>query len=170
MRAAAAAASEASQALDGLRASMPAAGRKRPRSSRPDGAGSVCKGGRALKACAETGEAADFHDLRKRVKYHWMHVRLVESAWPGPMRLRRREARQIGDLVGDEHNLSLLAALIREEPGCGRQRSRRELLMRLLADRQAALRAEALRRAGALFRDEPKRDAGRLALLWRQAS
>lgn len=169
MRAAAAACDGALQALDDLaidargkrgRAAVVAAGWRR-----------ICKQGRrALKACAETGEAADFHDLRKRVKYHWMHVRLVEPAWPSLMRLRRREARQIGDLVGDEHNLSLLAALIREEPEAIGTEADRDLLMRLLADRQAELRAEALGRAGALFRDRPRREAARLAVLWRQAS
>ena len=169
MRAAASGCEDALQALDGLavdagsskeRAGVVAAGWRR-----------VCVQGRAaLEACAGTGDSAAFHDLRKRVKYHWMHVRLVEPAWPELMRLRRREAKQIGDIVGNEHNLSVLAAVVGEAPGSIGTDADRELLMRLLADRQAALRAEALERAGALFRDKPKRDARRLECLWRQAS
>lgn len=160
---------EALQALEGLaldcgskkeKAAVVAAGWRR-----------ICaQGRRALKAATETGEDAAFHDLRKRVKYHWMHVRLLEAAWPAAMRLRRREAKQVGDLVGDEHNLSLLAAVIAEEPETAGTEADVALLMRLVSDRRSQLRAESIRRAGGLFRDPPKREEKRIALLWRQAS
>ena len=169
MRAAAADCEGALRALDGF--AIDAGGRKEKAAIVAAGWCRICaQGRRALKACAETGDAAAFHDLRKRVKYHWMHLRLVALAWPGPMRLGRREARAIGDVVGNEHNLSLLAAIVREDAGAVGTAADCELLMRLLGDRQAALRAEALRRAGILFLDKPGRDARRLGLLWRQAS
>jgi CHAD domain-containing protein len=44
----------------------------------------------------ESGAAADWHDLRKRVKYHWMHVKLLRPLWPGQMRLRATAAKRRG--------------------------------------------------------------------------
>lgn len=169
MQAAARICDEAGEALADL--TLEADGRKAKAAVVAAGWRRVCaQGRRSLKAAAETGDAIAFHDLRKRVKYHWMHVRLVDAAWPAMMRLRRREARQIGDLVGDEHDLSLLAELISKEPETIGSETDRDLLVRLLTDRRAALRDEAVRRARRLLRDKPDREAGRLARLWRQAS
>ncbi len=169
MAEAAQALNRALQALSGL--SLEFGGRKGEAAVLAEGWRKICAQGlKAAEACMSRAEEADFHDLRKRVKYHWMHARLVDAAWPALMRLRRREARQIGDLVGDEHNLSLLSELILHEPEAVGSEADRDLLMRLVGDRRAALRAEATRRAGALFRDTPRREAKRLQVLWRKAS
>ena len=169
MRAAAGGCGEALRALDGL--DLEAAGSRGRADAVAAGWRKVCKQGRrALHAAADAGDDAAFHDLRKRVKYHWMHVRLVEPAWPALMRLRRKEAAAIGDLIGDERNLSLLAALVEGEPEAIGSGADRDLLLRLVTDRRAALRDEAMGRAGRLFRDAPKQEAKRLARLWRQAA
>ena len=141
------------------------------RSSLPDGAGSACKGGRALKAAARPATRPPSTICASASSITGCMSASSSRAWPEPMRLRRREAKQIGDVVGDEHNLSLLAAAGRRRARGGRRpRPTRVADASRSADRQAALRAEALRRAGALFRDKPKREPERLALLWRQAS
>lgn len=124
---------------------------------------------RAIAACETRGGAADFHDLRKRVKYHGMHARLLDDAWPSAMKLRRREAKALGDLLGDEHNLSLLAGLMGSEPDAVGRPAEREIVERLIADRRAELRAAGLARARVLFRETARCSAGRTALLWRMA-
>lgn len=131
----------------------------------------ICRqAGRAIEASATNAAAADFHDLRKRVKYHWMHARLARDAWPSAMKLRAREAEQLGDLLGDEHNLALLSDLAEAEPAVVGSQAEREILGRLVADRRAELRAEGLLRARRLFGEPAGESARRLALLWRSAS
>ncbi|WP_181408117.1 CHAD domain-containing protein [Pararhizobium mangrovi] len=121
----------------------------------------------ALDAAETRGSGDDFHDLRKRAKYHWMHVRLLEDAWPAAMHLRRREAKALADDAGDEHNLTVLTELMAEEPETIGGSGERELLHRLVGDHQAELRAIVLRRAHRLFREPAKRDAARLETMWR---
>jgi len=70
----------------------------------------------ALFRARETGDPADWHDLRKRVKYHWMHMKLLRPAWPGVMKARAEVADLAGDALGDDHDLAVLEELIRAEP------------------------------------------------------
>lgn len=121
----------------------------------------------AIAACEAKGEAADFHGLRKRMKYHWMHVRLLEDLWPSSMKLRRREAKQLEAMLGDEHNLSVLAALMESEPDAVGSAAEREIVGRLVADWRAELRADALAGAKIMFQEKPKASARRISALWR---
>jgi hypothetical protein len=86
------------------------------------------------------------------------------------MKLRRREAKALADLLGDEHNLSLLAGLMGGEPDAVGSPAEREIVGRLIADRRAELRADGLARARLLFREPARYSAGRTALLWRKAA
>jgi CHAD domain-containing protein len=49
-----------------------------------------------------------FHEWRKRVKYHWYHLRLLREIWPEQMKGRAAEAKRLADLLGDDHDLSVL--------------------------------------------------------------
>jgi CHAD domain-containing protein len=96
--------------------------------SLPDGKGKAIKViargaaknyGRAVEALArarETGDPVDWHDLRKRIKYHWMHMLLLRPAWPGVMAGRADIADHAGDALGDDHDLAMLEVLIAAEP------------------------------------------------------
>ncbi|MGN6548551.1 MAG: CHAD domain-containing protein [Pararhizobium sp.] len=129
----------------------------------------ICRQARdAIAACEAAGEPADFHDLRKRVKFHWMHVRLLEDLWPSSMKLRRTEAKRLEAMLGDEHNLSVLAALMENEPDAVGSGAEREIVARLLADWRAELRAQALAGAKTMFREKPKASGRRISLLWRR--
>lgn len=124
----------------------------------------------ARSACRDSATAADFHELRKRVKYHWLHIRLLQDLWPSSMRLRRNEAKALSDLIGDEHDLSVLIDLLQSESRLAGPRAERELLQRLITDRQAALRTEAVDRTGVLFREPRTLSRDRIALMWKDAS
>jgi hypothetical protein len=40
--------------------------------------------------------------LRKRVKYHRMHMQLMSPAWPGDMAMRAEVADLAGEALGDD--------------------------------------------------------------------
>ena len=49
------------------------------------------------------------HEWRKRVTDLWYHASLLEAAWPKPMKALGREAHALSDLLGDDHDLGVLA-------------------------------------------------------------
>lgn len=52
------------------------------------------------------------HDWRKRVKDYWYHQRLTTPAWPGVLGAQAEEAHQLSELLGDDHDLAVLADLL----------------------------------------------------------
>ncbi|MFZ2103013.1 MAG: CHAD domain-containing protein, partial [Oricola sp.] len=70
----------------------------------------------ALATARASGDPADWHDLRKRIKYHWMHVLLLRPAWPGEMAIRAEIADRAGEALGDDHDLAHLDEMIAAEP------------------------------------------------------
>jgi CHAD domain-containing protein len=49
-----------------------------------------------------------FHDWRKRVKDLWYHTLLLGPVWPDVMRQFGKEAHQLSDDLGDDHDLAVL--------------------------------------------------------------
>jgi CHAD domain-containing protein len=66
-------------------------------------------------AC-ETGKTQDYHALRKWMKYHWMHMRLLRDVWPGEMALRADAAKAVADALGRDHDAALLGDMATRLP------------------------------------------------------
>lgn len=58
----------------------------------------------------------DFHDWRKRVKYHWYHTRLLSRAWPAEMMVHAEAAKALGELLGEYHDMTVLSHMIAIQP------------------------------------------------------
>ncbi|WP_192036396.1 CHAD domain-containing protein [Halomonas sp. YLGW01] len=101
-----------------------------------------------------SGDDRLFHEWRKQVKYHWYHVRLLESLWPVAMRARARSLEALGDRLGEDHDLTVLRAELPRLEGVGAE-ALAELEWRA-ARRQIALRDEARRLGGLLHAESPK--------------
>jgi CHAD domain-containing protein len=61
-----------------------------------------------------TGE--HLHEWRKRVKDLWYQEKLVSEAWPGVLEAQAEEAKALSKLLGDDHDLAVLAELLDAEP------------------------------------------------------
>jgi CHAD domain-containing protein len=105
--------------------------------------------GRARKA--ETSAA--LHEWRKRVK----DLRYVAEA----LKLRddvAQRADRLGETIGAEHDMALLAESLREHRGCLKgERGTRRALKQLIRRRRARLRRRALRLGEELYGRKPKR-------------
>ena len=75
-----------------------------------DGATRAYRLGRDALAEAEREPDDDerLHDLRKRVKDLWYHLRLFSDAWPGVMEAQTDEADTLAEHLGDDHDLAVL--------------------------------------------------------------
>ena len=123
------------------------------------------KAQRALKVAGKRGRAEDFHELRKAVKAHWLHVQLLRRFWPPPVARRRKALEALGDRLGDLNDVFVLQALVASEPGKLGPEEQLPLLLKLLERREKSLRRHCLRKADDLFGDAPK--AGRIARRYR---
>lgn len=126
------------------------------------------RGARAMAAARKDPEGEAVHSWRKRVKDHWYHARLLTPIWPRMMGPHADVAGDLGEMLGDARDLSLLALALdplAEEGLVGAgplaARARRE-------ERDLMVRADAL---GRLFHAEtPAALARRWAAWWQAAA
>ncbi len=118
---------------------------------------------RAMASAADDGTSRDFHEWRKRVKYHRYHLRLLTPIWPKVTKARYKETKRLSDLLGDDHDLAVLRATLEEEAGGAADE--RAALIALSRRRSAELRAQAWSLGRRLFVEEQERYAARMRAL-----
>jgi CHAD domain-containing protein len=104
------------------------------------------------------------HEWRKRVKDLWYHLRLLREIWPQALEAQSDLAHELSDLLGDHHDLTVLADEIRA-------RGDRDppVLLALCERRQQELLDRALPLGERLYAEQPKQFAARLEAYWRAA-
>lgn len=68
------------------------------------------KRGRDAFRGAAGGSPEEFHEWRKRAKYHWYHTQLVAPLARKSLKPRIRDAERLSDLLGDAHDLAVYEA------------------------------------------------------------
>lgn len=106
---------EASSRIEGIRG--PVAAWKIPDSfgSMKDGIAKTYKRGRKRHAkVLQAPQDANFHELRKRVKYLWYEVRLLRNSAPSILRPLAKRLHDVSNALGDAHDLAILQGQMRE--------------------------------------------------------
>lgn len=130
---------------------------------------------RARKGMASARRAKDaesFHEWRKHVKHHRQHLRVLRPVWPAMLKPLAREAAQLAEALGDEHDLSVLALVLRDQKAETEGEAVRAALT-LIAARRQMLQADAMALGRRLFADKPQVAGHRMeawALAWRAES
>lgn len=70
------------------------------------------RGAKALEVVQRQPSIDAFHELRKEVKHLWYHTRLLGPVWPGLLQAYSEQLGQLGELLGDDHDLGVLAEQI----------------------------------------------------------
>ena len=115
------------------------------------------RGRAALAAALDEPTDERLHDLRKRVKDLWYHARLLEDAFPRVLKAQGKAAHRLSDLLGDDHDLAVLAERVR-----GGTFVDDDTILELIARRRAELRDDAVRLARRLYAEPPKAYCQRL--------
>ncbi len=121
----------------------------------------------AMQAAYEDPTSENFHEWRKRAKYHWYHMRLLANVWPGPVKERRDEADQLSTYLGDDHDLAILRETLTENPEHFGDEGTVQSMIDLANQRQVELRLKARWLGARLYTEKPKRFTGRLGAYWR---
>jgi CHAD domain-containing protein len=111
---------------------------------------------RAARARGESRRVRTLHEWRKRVKDLRYAAEML-----GVKKLAKR-ADELGELLGEEHDLAVLAQRVRREAKTGRAsvapgRRARKLLLKSIAARRRKLRKRALRDGARLYGRKPAR-------------
>lgn len=123
------------------------------------------RGRRAFRAARSKPTAANIHEWRKRVKDLWYHTRLLRSAAPDILRGQAKEAHRLSDILGDDHDLSMLReALLSADPGIPADV---DAVLGLIEYRRRELQVEAFLLGERLYAEPPKAFARRMKRYWK---
>jgi len=109
------------------------------------------RGRRAYEAAKRDPSTEHLHELRKRTKDLWHAAQILTPEKPKRMRKLARDAHELADVLGDDHDLATL-----QEAAGGQHRAmltdaESTRLTKLIERRRKKLQSEALRRAKALY-------------------
>lgn len=110
--------------------------------------------------------AANVHEWRKRVKDLWYHLRILHPIWPALLAETADQAHRLSDLLGDHHDLAVLAEDARGRRDRFDSESDLESLLAAVERRQARLLDQALALGARLYAEKPKAFVSRLARYW----
>jgi CHAD domain-containing protein len=115
----------------------------------------------------QTDEA--FHDWRKGTQAHWRQMTLLSRAWPDNLGARASEARNLSQILGDDHDLAMLVAFVHSAAAAGLSNEQAAIVEKAARQRQAELRETSKPRGERLFADGPRTLRRSIALYWRSA-
>jgi CHAD domain-containing protein len=115
------------------------------------------------------GEPSDetVHTLRKSVQWHWRQMSLLARAWPDEFAVRVDAARELSQILGDDHDLAMLISATAKAEDISYDD--KEIIIELCLRRQQTLRAAAEYRAERLFAEPTKTFMKRMAAYWKFA-
>ncbi len=107
--------------------------------------------------------AEHLHEWRKRVKDLRYCAELLAPVAPDRLTGVAERADQLGEALGDEHDLTVLEAFADAHPDLFATPAERKRLRKLARRRRAELRRDALRQGRALYARRPRRFTGPIA-------
>jgi CHAD domain-containing protein len=116
------------------------------------------RGRRTLRAACRETDTEHLHDLRKRAKAVWHAAQILRPVAPKKMKRVARRAHDLSDVLGEDHDLAVLATTAREHADA-LAAGEGAVLDDLVRRRRAKLQRRALKRAERVFHAKPKRAA-----------
>ncbi len=108
-----------------------------------------------------------FHDWRKQVKYLWYHTQILENIWPSVMQVWAEELDQLGELLGQDHDLAVLrTTVLAEFPRAGATATLRALEGRI-GEVRSRMQARARPLAERIYLERSREFSRRLGGYWR---
>ncbi len=124
-------------------------------------------GRKALERAVEHhGDEEALHDLRKAAQAYWRQMILLQHAWPEACLARAGAAKEVADLLGQDHDVALLEGVLAGPEAEALARGDHGMLSRACKARHHELRAMALPKAQLLFIEKSEHLGERMRALW----
>jgi len=120
----------------------------------------------AMADAQRAGTPRQFHEWRKRVKYHWYHMRLLQEIWPAEAAAREAESDRLGELLGDDHDLAVFRQRLLDDPHAFGDLATVQGFVELIDRRRSELQTEARALGARLLAEKPGALARRLEAYW----
>jgi CHAD domain-containing protein len=124
------------------------------------------KARRGFASAYRLGKDEAFHEWRKHVQRHWRQLVLVAPSWSKALRPQVALARDLAEILGEDHDLSVLANRVRANAKQLGPAPQVRAYLELCRRRQAELRNMAEPLAARLLAEKPSSLAARLTAYW----
>jgi CHAD domain-containing protein len=125
---------------------------------------SYARGRDALERAERDPSDERLHDWRKRVKDLRYQQRLLSPAWPAVLGAQADAAKDLSELLGDDHDLAVLDARVREDGAVADE------VIDLIAHRRRELQSGAFDLGHRIYAESPPRFAKRIGRYLRAAA
>jgi CHAD domain-containing protein len=115
------------------------------------------RGRRAYRTARQEPSTENLHELRKRAKYLWYAAQIVTPAAPKKIKRIARRAHALSNLIGEDHDLALLAERAAERRDRFPNETAADELATLVEHRRAELQSAAMDLGKRLFRKKPRK-------------
>jgi CHAD domain-containing protein len=127
------------------------------------------RGRRAHRAARAEPTTQALHEWRKRVKDLWHAAQLLRPAAPKVLKPLARDAHQLSNVLGEDHDLAVLRAdALRRRAECFPEPAELEALTGLIDRRRAELRERAFALGAKVYGRKPGKLAARVARGWKR--
>src|SRR5215213_8839083 len=120
------------------------------------------RGRKAYRVARKNPRTENLHELRKRTKDLWYTGQIVQAASPKAMKKMVKGAHELSDLIGEEHDLALLAESALARPERFGEEASLEDLLDLIERRRGDLQRRALKVGARLYEKKPGKLARKL--------
>jgi hypothetical protein len=127
------------------------------------------KARRAFARAYRLDEDEEYHEWRKYVQRHWRQLSLVAPSWPRAIRPHVVLARKLSEVLGDDHDLSVLAGIVMMQGDELGTADAVEAYLSLCRTRQIELRRSAHDLGARLLAEKPGSLARRISAYWATA-
>jgi CHAD domain-containing protein len=107
-----------------------------------------------------------FHQWRKRVKYLRYHMEALEPVWPEVVGSYAASLDGLGELLGLEHDLAVLEAVVDGDPALCPDPDARRLLGAVVLHERAVIRHDARAAGLRIYAEPPDRFVRRIGAYW----
>jgi len=121
------------------------------------------RGRNRLADCIADPTDGNLHEWRKRAKYSWYHVRLLQDSAPSVLGPLADSFHDLSDAIGSDHDLAVLTEMFRSTPDeFGAAEAVREAQL-LIDGQRADLQRRAVRLGARLYVETPEAFGARMA-------
>lgn len=124
------------------------------------------RGRRSMRLAREEGGEVRFHQWRRYAKYGWYHTQVLQDIWAPLMEATQAELDRLGEVLGADHDLAVLAGLLQAEWPARRSRKEVQELGALIPLRQSELQTQALGLGSRLYAETPRALVRRWGWYW----